>query len=64
MAQEKVGYEIDKLLVYPVEYWVHRIRNGRRVVKWGPYKSEEAAIRAVDTRMREDKRPNSEGART
>lgn len=60
MAQENVGYEIDKLLVEPVEYWVHRIKGGRRVAKAGPYDSEERALREVDEQIQDDERRAAE----
>lgn len=38
-----VGYEIDKLLVEPPEYWAYRIRNGRRVDTSGRKATEAEA---------------------
>lgn len=42
----KPAYEIDCLLFddRPREYWLHRLERGRRVRRWGPYKTE-AAVR-------------------
>ncbi len=40
MTEPRVGYEIDLLLVEPVEYWLYRCRHGRRVAKFGPFPSE------------------------
>lgn len=59
MAQN-VGYEIDKLLVDPVEYWVHRIVKGRRVAKAGPYATEDEALRHVESQLEDDNRRNIE----
>lgn len=48
MKETKVGYEIDKMLVDPIEYWVHHIEGGRRTKKIGPFATEENALLAVD----------------
>ena len=48
MKETKVGYEIDKMLVDPIEYWVHRIEGGRRTKQIGPFATEENALLAVD----------------
>lgn len=52
----RVGYEIDKLLVEPVEYWAHRLINGRRVEKYGPFATEEAARSEVEEQIKLDER--------
>jgi len=55
VAEAQVGYEIDKLLVDPIEYWVHRIKGGRRVAKWGPFLSETACRCKVEELQLADK---------
>lgn len=36
-----VGYELEVELYDPPRYWLHRIKNGRRVEHFGPFDSEE-----------------------
>lgn len=50
-----VGYEMDKLLVDPIEYWIHRIAKGRRVAKWGPFLSEAACRGKAETLLVADR---------
>lgn len=45
---ERVGYELDKVLVEPPEFWAYRIKGGRRVAKFGPYETEERGREEID----------------
>lgn len=52
-----IGYELDKILTEPVEYWAYRCRAGRRISKHGPYATEARARDEIDfqrTMDRED----------
>lgn len=44
----RVGYELDKILVEPPQYWAYRIKGGRRVRSFGPYATEARAREEID----------------
>lgn len=52
---ERIGYELDKLLVDPPEYWGYRIINGRRITSFGPFKSEDEARAELSFQMSLDR---------